>query len=87
LGGGGRGAQPELRILCGPICTVMGWVHKATLALRKFLIYCVSLSDLESFLTDPPELSDNYQQTSRSEAGETWQEMADFAYEVSLSYS
>jgi hypothetical protein len=47
-----------------------------------------SLSEFQSFLINPPELSGSNQQTSGKEAGETWLEIAvNFAYEDSISYS
>jgi hypothetical protein len=41
--------------------TVMGRAHKTTLALRQFVIYCTSPSELQSFVSYSPELSGNYQ--------------------------
>jgi hypothetical protein len=61
--------------------TVTGWAHKATLALRKFLIYCAPISDastraLWQLLAD----------TSSSEAEELSEKFpTNFACEVSLS--
>jgi predicted membrane chloride channel (bestrophin family) len=50
-----------------------GWVHKATLGLRPFLICCASISD---FLTTPDLSTRALRQlpadTRSNEAGDTW---------------
>jgi hypothetical protein len=67
----------------------LGWAHKATLALRPFLIYSASPSDFLPFLIRPPELSVNYQHryllAKQDKIGEIM--AVKFVYEVSLSYS
>jgi hypothetical protein len=67
--------QDSIKLLQQCKCSCYGVVSQA---LRPFLI----------FLIHRAEISDNNEQTSGSEARETWQEMSMiFAYKVSLSLS
>jgi hypothetical protein len=73
-------------LLLGITVTVTGWAHKATLALRPFLIYFETQFEFLSFLMHPPELSGNYQQihpvAKQEKFGDKWP--PNFVYEVSF---
>jgi hypothetical protein len=70
-------------------CYWCGFVwHKASKALRPFLIYCLSSSECKLFLIHAQELSGNNQQKHLVATQEkTWREMAvNSVYEVLFSY-
>jgi hypothetical protein len=66
-----------------------GWYRtKRPIHFDHYPIYCVSSSELKSFLIHPPEISGKYQQTPSRKAGETRQEMpANFATKYLFSHS
>jgi hypothetical protein len=51
-------------------------LHKASHALRPFMIYCASMSEFESFVIHPPDVFGIYQQghvvTNQKKLGEKW---------------